>query len=121
MNVIVWLTKTGIILPLMKWVVTLMFSKDMINIRDDITECASLGMNDANDIIDEICLNRIECIFYFLKCLFCRLFYYSNNQHIKIWYSGSKTMVRDSSIGLSLCLILRTQVCVWMRGITYEL
>ncbi len=31
--------------------------KDMISIRDCMKECASLGVNDVNDIIDEICLN----------------------------------------------------------------
>ncbi len=31
--------------------------KDMIDIRDGMKECASLGVNDVNDIIDEICLN----------------------------------------------------------------
>ncbi len=31
--------------------------KDMIYIRDGMKECASLGVNDVNDIIDEICLN----------------------------------------------------------------
>ncbi len=29
----------------------------MIDTRDGIKKCASLGMNDVNDIIDEICLN----------------------------------------------------------------
>ncbi len=37
--------------------------KDMIDIRDGMNEYASLGVNDVNDIIDEICLNWIECIF----------------------------------------------------------
>ncbi len=31
--------------------------KDMIDIRDDMKECASLDANDVNDIIDKICLN----------------------------------------------------------------
>ncbi len=31
--------------------------KDMIDIRDGMKGCASLGVNDVNDIIDEICLN----------------------------------------------------------------
>ncbi len=31
--------------------------KGMIDIRDGMKECASLSMNDVNDIIDEICLN----------------------------------------------------------------
>ncbi len=31
--------------------------KDMIHIRDGMKECVSLGVNDINDIIDEICLN----------------------------------------------------------------
>ncbi len=31
--------------------------KDMIDTRDVVKECASLGVNDVNDIIDEICLN----------------------------------------------------------------
>ncbi len=31
--------------------------KDMIDIRDGMKECASLVVNDVNDIIDEICLN----------------------------------------------------------------
>ncbi len=31
--------------------------KDMIDIRDGMKECASLGVNDVNDIIDKICLN----------------------------------------------------------------
>ncbi len=31
--------------------------KDMIDIRDGMRECASLGGNDFNDITDEICLN----------------------------------------------------------------
>ncbi len=31
--------------------------KHMIDIRDDMKECASLDMNAVNDIIDEICLN----------------------------------------------------------------
>ncbi len=31
--------------------------KDMIDIRYGMKECASLGVNDVNDIIDEICLN----------------------------------------------------------------
>ncbi len=30
---------------------------DMIDIKDGMTECASLSVNDVNDIIDEICLN----------------------------------------------------------------
>ncbi len=46
--------------------------KDMIDVRDGMKECASLGVNDVNDIIDEICLDRIECILHFLKCLFVR-------------------------------------------------
>ncbi len=29
----------------------------MIDIRDGMKECASLNINDVNDIIDEICLN----------------------------------------------------------------
>ncbi len=48
----------------------------MIDIRDGTQECASLNMNDVNDIINKICLNWIECIFnfnvYFLKFLFVR-------------------------------------------------
>ncbi len=44
----------------------------MIEIRDGMKECASLGMNVAIDIIDEICLNCIECILNSLKCLFVR-------------------------------------------------
>ncbi len=39
--------------------------KDIIYIRDNIKEYASLGMNDANDIIDEMCLN-----YNYLKCPF---------------------------------------------------
>ncbi len=31
--------------------------KDTIDIRDGMKECASLDVNDVNDIIDEICLN----------------------------------------------------------------
>ncbi len=31
--------------------------KDMIDIRDDMKKCASLCMNDVNNVIDEICLN----------------------------------------------------------------
>ncbi len=29
----------------------------MIDIRDGMRKCTSLGVNDVNDIIDEICLN----------------------------------------------------------------
>ncbi len=50
--------------------------KDMIDIRDGMKECAPLSVNDVNDIIDEIYLNWMECMFkfnvYFLKCLFVR-------------------------------------------------
>ncbi len=31
--------------------------RDMIDMRDGMKECASLGVNDINDLIDEICLN----------------------------------------------------------------
>ncbi len=31
----------------------------MINIRDGMKGCASQGMNNVNDIIDEICINLI--------------------------------------------------------------
>ncbi len=36
--------------------------KDIIDIRDDMEECASVGMNDVNNIINKQCLNWIECI-----------------------------------------------------------
>ncbi len=36
--------------------------KNMIDIRDSLKECAFLGINGVNDIIDEICLNWIESI-----------------------------------------------------------
>ncbi len=42
----------------------------MIDIRDGMRECASLGGNDFNDITDEICLNWIECIFKTFKVPF---------------------------------------------------
>ncbi len=29
----------------------------MIDIKDGMKKCACLGMNDVNDIIDEMCLN----------------------------------------------------------------
>ncbi len=29
----------------------------MIDIRDDMTDCASLSMDGVNDIIDKLCLN----------------------------------------------------------------
>ncbi len=45
--------------------------KDMIDIIDVMKECAYLGANDVNDIIDEICFNSIECILKFLKCNLC--------------------------------------------------
>ncbi len=41
--------------------------KDMIIIRDGMKKCASLGVNDFNDIIDEICLNWTECILIFFN------------------------------------------------------
>ncbi len=31
--------------------------KGMIDIRDGMKVCASLGVNDGNDIVDEICIN----------------------------------------------------------------
>ncbi len=36
--------------------------KNMNDIRDGMKECAPLGVNDVDDIIDKICLNWIECI-----------------------------------------------------------
>ncbi len=49
----------------------------MFDIRDGMKECASLGVNDVNDIIDEICINYNECIFILIhKCI---LVYYTHS------------------------------------------
>ncbi len=33
------------------------FLNDMVDMRDGLKKCAYLGMNDANDIINEVCIN----------------------------------------------------------------
>ncbi len=43
--------------------------KNMIDVRES-HERVQVGMNDVNDIIDEICLNSIKCIFLFYLICF---------------------------------------------------
>ncbi len=75
MNVIVWFLKTGIIIT-DETNSNNKVLKDMIDIRGGTKKCASLSMNDENDINDKIWLNWTECIFnfniYIFKCLFVR-------------------------------------------------
>ncbi len=74
----------------------------MIDIRDGMKDCASLGINYVNDIIDEICLNLIECIFNF-KIHILKLPFLCE---IKILYDMYQIIGRSFSINKILSLSL---------------